>query len=87
MSLLPEWTPSARRSFWDLIYELAASGQTIFVTTHYMEEAEYCHRLALMHQGRFIALGAPQQLKQQQGLATMEEVFVNMIEAEEARKQ
>jgi len=77
--------PIARRSFWDLIYELAAAGQTVFVTTHYMEEAEYCHRLALMHQGRFIALGSPGDLKRERGLATIEEVFVAAIEAEEAR--
>ena len=77
--------PIARRAFWDLIYELAAAGQTIFVTTHYMQEAEYCHRLALMHQGKVIAMGPPGELKEQQGLASMEEVFVAMIEAEEAR--
>ncbi|MCP5113489.1 MAG: ABC transporter ATP-binding protein [bacterium] len=76
--------PIARRGFWDLIYQLAAGGQTVFVTTHYMEEAEYCHRLALMHQGRVIALGAPAELKREHGLASMEEVFVAMIEAEEA---
>ena len=44
--------PIARRSFWDLIYQLSAEGHTVFVTTHYMDEAEYCHRLALMHRGR-----------------------------------
>lgn len=79
--------PIARRSFWDLIYEMAAAGQTVFVTTHHMEEAEYCHRLALMHQGRFIALGPPEQLKRERGLATIEEVFVAAIEAEEARNR
>jgi drug efflux transport system ATP-binding protein len=57
--------PIARRGFWDLIYELSAAGRTIFVTTHYMEEAEYCHRLALMFAGRVIALGSPQELKDQ----------------------
>jgi drug efflux transport system ATP-binding protein len=55
--------PIARRAFWDLIYELSAAGRTIFVSTHYMEEAEYCHRLALMYRGRVIALGSPQALK------------------------
>mgnify|MGYP005848668965 CR=1 FL=1 len=79
--------PIARRGFWDLIYELAAAGQTVFVTTHYMQEAEYCHRLALMHQGRFIALGAPEDLKRDRGLASMEEVFVAAIEAEEAKSR
>lgn len=55
--------PIARRNFWDLIYQLSGAGQTVFVTTHYMEEAEYCHRLALMHAGRIIALGVPADLK------------------------
>src|SRR5262249_11023830 len=55
--------PIARRNFWDLIYQLSESGQTVFVTTHYMDEAEYCHRLALMYGGRVIALGSPAELK------------------------
>src|SRR5271165_7057793 len=55
--------PIARRSFWDLIYQLSAAGHTIFVTTHYMDEAEYCHRIALMYGGRVIALGSPAELK------------------------
>ncbi|MBU1700989.1 MAG: ABC transporter ATP-binding protein [Candidatus Eisenbacteria bacterium] len=55
--------PLSRRSFWDLIYTLAAGGTTIFVSTHYMEEAEYCHRLALMNRGRLIALNTPSALK------------------------
>jgi ABC-2 type transport system ATP-binding protein len=55
--------PIARRSFWDLIYQLSAEGHTVFVTTHYMDEAEYCHRLALMHRGRLIGLGPAIELK------------------------
>jgi ABC-2 type transport system ATP-binding protein len=55
--------PIARRSFWDLIYKLSESGHTIFVTTHYMDEAEYCHRIALMYRGKTIALGSPAELK------------------------
>ena len=55
--------PIARRSFWDLIYQLSAEGRTVFVTTHYMDEAEYCHRLALMHRGRIIGLGPAGELK------------------------
>jgi ABC-2 type transport system ATP-binding protein len=55
--------PIARRTFWDLIYQLSAEGHTIFVTTHYMDEAEYCHRLALMHRGRLIGLGSATELK------------------------
>jgi ABC-2 type transport system ATP-binding protein len=55
--------PISRRSFWDLIYSFAQQGTTVFVTTHYMEEAEYCHRLALMNRGALIALDQPQELK------------------------
>jgi ABC-2 type transport system ATP-binding protein len=57
--------PIARRSFWSLIYQLSAAGHTVFVSTHYMDEAEYCHRLALMNRGKIIALGAPAELKQE----------------------
>jgi ABC-2 type transport system ATP-binding protein len=57
--------PVSRRDFWDLIYRLADGGTTIFVSTHYMEEAEYCHRLALMNRGRLIALDQPATLRQQ----------------------
>jgi len=56
--------PTSRRSFWDLIYGLAAGGTTVFVSTHYMEEAEYCHRLALMNRGRIIALDRPAALRE-----------------------
>ncbi|MBL8219017.1 MAG: ABC transporter ATP-binding protein [Bryobacterales bacterium] len=81
--------PIARRSFWDLINDLSEAGQTVFVSTHYMEEAEYCHRLALMYRGSIIALGAPAELRDNLRSAelpepTMEDVFVSMIEREEA---
>jgi len=55
--------PISRRQFWDLIHEMAASGVTVFVTTHYMEEAEYCNRLALIFRGKIVALGSPSELK------------------------
>lgn len=55
--------PIARRRFWDQISEMSAAGTTIFVSTHYMEEAEYCHRLALLNRGRLIALDSPRALK------------------------
>jgi ABC-2 type transport system ATP-binding protein len=77
--------PIARRSFWDLIYQLSGDGHTVFVSTHYMDEAEYCHRLALMYRGRMIALGTPSELKQQSGLPSMEDVFVHLIEEEDRR--
>jgi ABC-2 type transport system ATP-binding protein len=57
--------PIARRGFWSLIYQLSDTGHTVFVSTHYMDEAEYCHRLALMYRGRIIALGTPTALKEQ----------------------
>lgn len=57
--------PLSRRSFWDLIRSLALQGVTVFVTTHYMEEAEHCNRLALMSKGRIIALGTPTELKRE----------------------
>ncbi len=60
--------PIARRNFWQLIYQLSAAGHTIFVTTHYMDEAEYCHRVALMYGGRIIALGSPEELKNSLGV-------------------
>ncbi len=55
--------PISRRNFWDLIYHLAEQGVTVFVTTHYMDEAEYCDRLGLIYRGELIALGSPEQLK------------------------
>ena len=75
--------PIARREFWDLIYQLSENGHTIFVTTHYMDEAEYCHRLALMYKGKIIAMDTPAALMQAAGKGSMEEVFVSMIEEEE----
>jgi drug efflux transport system ATP-binding protein len=55
--------PTSRRRFWDLIHALAADGVTVLVSTHYMDEAEYCHRAALINQGRIIAVGSPDELK------------------------
>ncbi|MGH2571223.1 MAG: ATP-binding cassette domain-containing protein, partial [bacterium] len=72
--------PAARRAFWELIYGFADRGTTVFVTTHYMEEAEYCHRVALMNRGRLIALDEPDALKTQLGVPTLEDAFVTMIE-------
>jgi ABC-2 type transport system ATP-binding protein len=56
--------PVSRRAFWDLLYQLVDAGVTVFVTTHYMDEAEHCHRLAFIQDGRIIAYGAPEQIKQ-----------------------
>jgi ABC-2 type transport system ATP-binding protein len=72
--------PEARRNFWDLIYHMAQQGKTIFVTTHYMDEAEYCNRVSIMYQGEIIALGSPQELKQKFGKASMQEVFIHLVD-------
>ena len=71
--------PISRREFWRLIYSLAEQGTTVFVTTHYMDEAEYCNRLSIMHNGRIIAIGSPQELKQQYGRKSVEEVFIALV--------
>jgi drug efflux transport system ATP-binding protein len=76
--------PIARRTFWDLIYQLSAAGHTVFVSTHYMEEAEYCNRLAFMYKGTMIALDSPDALKSKLNVHSMEEVFVNLIDREDA---
>jgi ABC-2 type transport system ATP-binding protein len=70
--------PATRREFWNLIYEAAASGITVFVTTHYMDEAEYCSRVSIMVDGRMDALGTPAELKKQFDAASMDEVFLRL---------
>ena len=75
--------PIARRQFWELIYQLSEKGQTIFVTTHYMDEAEYCHRLALMHEGRIIGLDTPQALRKAYRSESLDDVFAAMIKEQD----
>ncbi|MEP7373228.1 MAG: ABC transporter ATP-binding protein [Chitinophagaceae bacterium] len=67
--------PVTRRQFWDLIYTAAENGVTVFVTTHYMDEAEYCNRISIMVDGSIKALDTPAKLKQQFNAASMDEVF------------
>lgn len=67
--------PATRRQFWELIYEAAARGITVFVTTHYMDEAEYCDRISIMVDGKIKAIGTPDELKQQFNLPDMDSVF------------
>lgn len=67
--------PITRRQFWELIYEAAAEGTTVFVTTHYMDEAEYCTRVSIMVDGQIRALGAPAALKKQFAVGSMDELF------------
>ena len=78
--------PISRRNFWRIIYEIAGSGKTVFVTTHYMDEAEYCGRLSIMYQGRIIELGHPGALKDKYGLASMQEIFLHLVGDETASK-
>ncbi len=71
--------PMARRAFWDFIYELGAAGTTVFVTTHYMDEAEYCGRVSIMVDGRIEALDTPCGLKQRYQARTMQDVFLAAV--------
>ena len=70
--------PITRRQFWDLIYETAYSGITVFITTHYMDEAEYCQRVSIMVDGRIEALDTPMELRKRFNVGSMEEVFVKI---------
>lgn len=71
--------PVTRREFWNMIYAAAESGITVFVTTHYMDEAEYCHRVSIMVDGKIAALDTPSGLKQSFAASSMDEVFVKLV--------
>ena len=70
--------PATRRQFWELIYEAANRGITVFVTTHYMDEAEYCRRVSIMVDGKIEALDTPKNLRHQFGVQSMDEVFQHL---------
>lgn len=70
--------PLTRRQFWDMIYAAAASGITVFVTTHYMDEAEYCNRISIMVDGKIEALDTPENLKKDYSASSMDEVFYHL---------
>jgi ABC-2 type transport system ATP-binding protein len=70
--------PITRRQFWEMIYEAAADGITVFVTTHYMDEAEYCQRVSIMVDGRIEALDTPARLKEEFHASSMEDVFIKL---------
>ena len=70
--------PITRRQFWESIYATAAGGTTVFVTTHYMDEAEYCDRVSIMVEGRIATLGTPAELKSHFGQRTIDDVFVQL---------
>ena len=76
--------PLARRRFWELIGQRAASGMTVLVTTHYMDEAERCHRLAFLSRGHLIGIGTPQEITARFGLRSVEEVFIELQRRDEA---
>jgi len=73
--------PVTRRQFWDLIYEAAEKGITVFVTTHYMDEAEYCNRISIMVDGKIEALDTPAELMKQHNAKNMDEVFLKLARA------
>ena len=73
--------PITRRQFWELIYEAASRGTTVFVTTHYMDEAEYCDRVSIMVDGRIAAMGTPLELRQKWNVASVDELFVRLARA------
>lgn len=70
--------PIARRQFWEMIYEASSEGITVFVTTHYMDEAEYCDRISIMSDGKIVALDTPAELKRIYTARSVEEVFVKI---------
>lgn len=70
--------PITRRQFWEMIYAAASRGTTVFVTTHYMDEAEYCDRISIMVDGKIAAMGTPVELKQKWSVPTIDELFVQL---------
>ena len=76
--------PVTRRQFWEMIYETASRGITVFVTTHYMDEAEYCDRVSIMNEGKIVAIDTPGELKKQYKAASVEEVFIRITRPEMA---
>lgn len=76
--------PITRRQFWEMIYATAHAGTTVLVTTHYMDEAEYCDRVSIMVAGKIAAMGTPLELEHQYGVTTMDEVFVRLVRPDAA---
>ncbi len=76
--------PITRRQFWELIYAAAKRGTTVFVTTHYMDEAEYCDRISIMVDGRIAGLGTPAELKAEHGVDSVDDVFVQLARGAQA---
>lgn len=78
--------PITRRQFWELIYETANKGIAILITTHYLDEAEYCNRMSIMVDGKIAALGSPSELKTQFKTKHIDEVFIKLTRSEESEK-
>jgi ABC-2 type transport system ATP-binding protein len=76
-----------RRRFWEMLYRLADAGTTLFVTTHYMDEAEFCRRISIMDCGKIIEIGSPSELKRKHGKATLQDLFVGLVAQESDDKQ
>jgi ABC-2 type transport system ATP-binding protein len=76
--------PVFRRRFWEILYDLAEQGTTLFVTTHYMDEAEFCRRISIMHRGAIIEVGSPRDIVARYGEANLEETFISLITDKEA---
>lgn len=73
--------PVFRRRFWEMLYRLADEGTTLFVTTHYMDEAEFCGRISIMHRGKIVELGTPKELISRHGQPDLQETFISLISA------
>lgn len=76
--------PITRRKFWEMIYEAAGQGVTVFVTTHYMDEAEYCDRISIMNQGKIVEIGTPREIKDRLAVESIDEAFVRIARGGEA---
>ena len=82
--------PASRRDFWDLIYDLSEQGTTVMVTSHYMDEVERCHRIAIIYNGKIIGIGSPSQLKArftESADSSLEEVFISAIDKEKENEK
>lgn len=75
--------PITRRQFWDMIYEASNNGITVFVTTHYMDEAEYCDRVSIMSEGKLVAIGKPVELMKTYNVENMNDVFLKLARSKE----
>ncbi|PLW92088.1 MAG: ABC transporter [Marinilabiliales bacterium] len=76
--------PHTRRQFWEMIYQAAEEGVTVFVTTHYMDEAEYCDRVSIMDHGKIAALDTPAKLRETAGAVNMNDVFLKLVRPQKA---